>query len=115
MSSFSVSLSPHVRDSASTRRIMLQVCLALLPALAFGVWAFGLYALLVVALSVASAVGTEALVGKKAWVRGQICPGIPVWQTDRVSKFPRIPYVIFPGNVGDAETLRRAVEILTEA
>lgn len=62
MSSFSVSLSPHVRDSASTRRIMLQVCLALLPALAFGVWAFGLYALLVVALSVASAVGTEALV-----------------------------------------------------
>lgn len=62
MSSFSVSLSPHVRDSASTRRIMLQVCLALLPALAIGVWAFGLYALLVVALSVASAVGTEALV-----------------------------------------------------
>lgn len=62
MSSFSVSLSPHVRDSASTRRIMLQVCLALLPALAFGVWAFGLYALLVVALSVGAAVGTEALV-----------------------------------------------------
>ena len=62
-----------------------------------------------------STVGTEALGVKKAWVLGQICPGIPVWQTDRVSKFPRIPYVIFPGNVGDAETLRRAVEILTEA
>lgn len=60
-----------------------------------------------------STVGTEALGVKKANVLGQICPGIPVWQTDAGSKFPKIPYVIFPGNVGDAETLRQAVEILT--
>jgi uncharacterized protein YgbK (DUF1537 family) len=61
-----------------------------------------------------STVGTEALGVKKANVLGQICPGIPVWQTDSDSKFPTIPYVIFPGNVGDKETLRQAVEILME-
>jgi len=61
-----------------------------------------------------STVGTEALGVKKANVLGQICPGIPVWQTDDTSKFPKIPYVIFPGNVGNDETLRQAVEILTE-
>lgn len=60
-----------------------------------------------------STVGTEALGVKKANVLGQIRPGIPVWQTDAGSRFPGIPYVIFPGNVGDAATLREAVEILT--
>lgn len=60
-----------------------------------------------------STVGTQALRVKKAHVLGQICPGIPVWQTDAGSRFPGIPYVIFPGNVGSAETLRQAVEILT--
>ena len=61
-----------------------------------------------------STVGTEALGVKKANVLGQIRPGIPVWQTDDGSRFPGIPYVIFPGNVGDEDTLRQAVEILTE-
>lgn len=60
-----------------------------------------------------STIGTQALGVKRANVLGQICPGIPVWQTDDTSKFPRIPYVIFPGNVGDTSTLRQAVEILT--
>nr|WP_325256265.1 four-carbon acid sugar kinase family protein [uncultured Oscillibacter sp.] len=59
-----------------------------------------------------STIGTEALGVKKANVLGQICPGIPVWQTDPGSKFPGIPYVIFPGNVGGAQTLRQAVETL---
>ncbi len=62
-----------------------------------------------------STVGTEALGVKRANVLGQIRPGIPVWQTGPESKFPGIPYVIFPGNVGDAQTLREAVEILTAA
>ena len=60
-----------------------------------------------------STIGTEALGVKKANVLGQICPGIPVWQTDALSKFPGIPYVIFPGNTGGEDTLREAVEILT--
>ncbi len=61
-----------------------------------------------------SDVGTKALAVKKANVLGQIRPGIPVWQTGQESRFPNTPYVIFPGNVGEKETLREAVEILTK-
>lgn len=60
-----------------------------------------------------SDVGTKALLVKRANVLGQIRPGIPVWQTGEESRFPGTPYVIFPGNVGEVETLREAVEILT--
>ncbi|MFV0504934.1 MAG: four-carbon acid sugar kinase family protein [Lachnospirales bacterium] len=59
-----------------------------------------------------SDIGTKALGVKRALVIGQIRPGIPVWQTGEESKFPNIPYIIFPGNVGEASTLREAVEIL---
>ena len=59
-----------------------------------------------------SDVGTKALKVTRANVLGQIRPGIPVWQTGENSRFPGIPYVIFPGNVGDNETLKEAVEIL---
>ncbi len=61
-----------------------------------------------------SDVGTKALKVKRADVLGQIRPGIPVWRTGNESKFPSTPYVIFPGNVGDDETLKEAVEILTK-
>ena len=61
-----------------------------------------------------SDVGTKALKVKRANVMGQIRPGIPVWQTGEESTFPQTPYVIFPGNVGDVETLKEAVEILME-
>lgn len=59
-----------------------------------------------------SDVGTKALRVTKAKVLGQIQPGIPVWQTDMNSKFPHIPYIIFPGNVGENDTLKRVVETL---
>lgn len=59
-----------------------------------------------------SDVGTKALAVQKANVLGQIKPGIPVWQTGAESKFPLIPYVIFPGNVGEVSTLKEAVEVL---
>ena len=59
-----------------------------------------------------SDIGTKALGVKCANVLGQIRPGIPVWQTDAGSKFPRIPYVIFPGNVGEIDTLKETVQIL---
>ena len=54
-----VASSPHIRGDFRTNRIMLDVVLALLPALAVGVWKFGLRALLVAVVCVASAVGTE--------------------------------------------------------
>ncbi|MCI7262827.1 MAG: hydroxyacid dehydrogenase [Clostridiaceae bacterium] len=59
-----------------------------------------------------SDVGTKALRVKRALVLGQIAPGVPVWRTGEESRFPGTPYVIFPGNVGDTDTLKNAVETL---
>ena len=59
-----------------------------------------------------SDVGTKALNVHRATVLGQIRPGVPVWQIGQESRFPGIPYIIFPGNVGTAETLREALEVL---
>ena len=56
--------------------------------------------------------GNQGLAGKRAAVLGQIRPGIPVWRTGPESRFPGTPYIIFPGNVGEVETLKEAVEIL---
>ena len=64
MSPLTVSLSPHVRSGATTRRIMLDVCLALLPAVIFAVYWFGFGVLLTVLLSVASAILSEFLMEK---------------------------------------------------
>ena len=43
---------------------------------------------------------------------GQIRPGIPVWEADENSRFPGIPYVVFPGNVGNEEDLKKVAEIM---
>ncbi len=59
-----------------------------------------------------SDVGTIALQVKKANVMGQIKPGIPVWMTGEESKFPGMPYVIFPGNVGEISTLSEIAKML---
>ncbi len=56
-----VSSSPHLRSSATTQRIMLDVLIALCPALIAGTVIFGFRALLVVAVCVATAVGAEFL------------------------------------------------------
>jgi uncharacterized protein YgbK (DUF1537 family) len=62
-----------------------------------------------------SDVGTKALRVRKALVMGQIRPGIPVWMTGPESKFPNLPYIIFPGNVGERDTLRDIVAELDHA
>ena len=59
-----------------------------------------------------SDIGTKALGVKRAFVPGQILPGVPVWITGEESRFPGIPYIIFPGNVGTADALLRVVEKL---
>ena len=56
-----VASSPHIRGNFRTNRIMLDVVLALLPALAVGIWQFGLRALGVAAVSIGSAVVAELL------------------------------------------------------
>lgn len=60
-----------------------------------------------------STVATQALGIRKALVLGQACPGVPVWRAGPESRFPGIPYVVFPGNVGGRDTLRQVVGSLT--
>ncbi len=54
-----VSSSPHVRSKDTTKGIMTDVCIAMLPATAFGVYLFGIKALLVVIATVAACVISE--------------------------------------------------------
>ena len=65
---YHVSSSPHVRSQLTTGTVMYDVILALLPATVFGVWHFGVHALLIILMSIASAVLTEfvfnAITGK---------------------------------------------------
>lgn len=55
-----------------------------------------------------SDVATRGLGVKRAMVRGQILPGVPVWELGKESRFPGRRYVIFPGNVGGPDALLEA-------
>lgn len=59
-----VSVSPHVRDSITTQNIMLDVLIAMVPMCAYGIWHFGIRVLLVILVSVFSAVVSEAVFQK---------------------------------------------------
>ena len=56
-----VSVSPHINSGRNTRSIMLDVIIALIPALIAGVVIFGFRALLVVGVCIAACVAGEAL------------------------------------------------------
>ena len=64
LSQVKVSNSPHIRSEDSTRQIMLDVIIALIPALALAVFVFGARALVVTAVSVAGSVVFEWLYNK---------------------------------------------------
>lgn len=92
---FHVSSSPHVRSGVTTKNIMYDVAIAMLPASAYGVYQFGLKALLILLVTVASCVLSEyvyeSLMGRpitimdgSALVTGMILglnmpPAIPLW------------------------------------
>ena len=48
---------------------------------------------------------TKGLGMKRSKVLGQILPGIPVWEMGKETKFPKLTYIVFPGNVGDDTSL----------
>lgn len=58
---YNVSVSPHLRAQNTTKAIMRDVCIALLPVLAFGVYHFGLGALKVIVVSVITCVLSELI------------------------------------------------------
>ena len=90
-----VSSSPHVRSEVNTQSIMLDVIIAMLPATAYGVYQFGLHALLVIVATVVACAVSEYLFEKavkkpctvrdlSAVVTGLILAlnmpaGIPIW------------------------------------
>ena len=52
----------------------------------------------------------KALRMRRAEISGQAASGVPLWRChEPTSKFVGIPYVVFPGNVGEKETLRDLV------
>ena len=59
-----VSSNPHVRSKTGTSSIMLAVVIALLPAAGFGIYNFGLDALITIVVTVASTVLTELIFEK---------------------------------------------------
>ncbi len=61
-----------------------------------------------------SDVATKGLNIKKALVIGQITQGVPVWLTGEEAKYSQMPYVIFPGNIGDEDTLTTVYKMNTK-
>ena len=55
------SSNPHIRNGEDTRGLMLDVIIALMPALLFGVWHFGVRVAISAVVSVASAIFFEWL------------------------------------------------------
>lgn len=56
---------------------------------------------------------TLALGARRALVLGQILPGrISIWSLAPESRVPGLPYVVFPGNVGDPNTLADVLDRL---
>ena len=90
-----VSSSPHVRNKITTQNLMFDVAIAMIPASVYGVWQFGMHALLVLIATVVSCVLSEYVYEKlmkkpitvsdgSAVVTGMILalnmpPEIPLW------------------------------------
>ena len=72
MSKYVISSSPHLRDHVTTRSIMQDVCIALLPACAAGVLFFGYRSAVIIALAVAAAVLSEWFYCKAAHQKSTI-------------------------------------------
>lgn len=53
---------------------------------------------------------TQGLKMRRARILGQAAPGVPLWRCDeQTSRYPGVPYVVFPGNVGSKELLGEVV------
>ena len=66
------SSSPHIRSSESTRTIMMDVIIAMIPALAMSVFVFGFRALALTLVSVAACVFFEWAITKYVLKRDRV-------------------------------------------
>ncbi|NQU87885.1 MAG: hypothetical protein HQ541_19220 [Mariniphaga sp.] len=53
---------------------------------------------------------TKSLEVKKAKVLGQIIPGVPIWKLGDESKFPKLLFMAFPGNLGGEDAVYEVVK-----
>ena len=60
-------------------------------------------------------VAVKSLGVRRADVLGQVVAGVPAWRLGRESRLPGASYVVFPGNVGDADDLANVVETVAGA
>lgn len=58
-------------------------------------------------------IAVKGLGMERSMVRGQILPGIPVWEMGNETQFPGLVYIVFPGNVGDEKSLYDIIDKLT--
>ncbi|SHG98909.1 electron transport complex protein RnfD [Anaerosphaera aminiphila DSM 21120] len=61
---FYVSLAPHIRSNDSVQKIMLDVIIALMPALVGSIYFFGMSSAILIAVCIISCVGTEYIFQK---------------------------------------------------
>ena len=111
-----VTSSPHIRGDFRTSRLMLDVVLALLPALVVGAVVLGARALLVALVSVAAAVATEVLYSLLTKKRNTVIDGsamvtglllamtlpvnIPLWIAAAGSAFAILAVKLLCGGLG---------------
>lgn len=113
---YNVSSSPHVRAKDTTARIMLYVIIALLPASIFGIWNFGLRALILIAVCIATCVVSEwlfeLLIHKKSTINDlsavvtglllalNLPVSLPIWQAILGSVFAIVIVKMMFGGLG---------------
>ena len=111
-----VASSPHIRGNFRTNRIMLDVVLALIPALTVGTVVLGIRALAVTAVCIAVAVAAEWLYAKVTKTRNTVVDGsavvtglllamtlpasVPYWQAAVGSAFAIIVVKVLCGGLG---------------
>ena len=111
-----VASSPHIRGDFKTSRIMLDVVLALMPALIAGVIVLGLRAAVVTLVSVAAAVAAEWIYAKATKTRNTVIDGsalvtglllamtlphtVPYWQAALGSVFAIVIVKALCGGLG---------------
>ena len=111
-----VASSPHIRGNFRTNRIMLDVVIALLPALAVGAFVLGIHSLLVAVVCIASAVASEWLYSVVTKTRNTVVDGsavvtglllamtlpatVPCWQAAIGSAFAIIIVKALCGGLG---------------
>ncbi|KAJ7538401.1 hypothetical protein O6H91_11G046500 [Diphasiastrum complanatum] len=57
-----------------------------------------------------SDLATKAMGSRRAEVVGQACAGVPLWTLGPESRHSGVPYIVFPGNVGETDTLANVVK-----